>query len=732
MTKNAMIQILLVEDSPEDAELIKRELKRTGILCDIKWADSKESFLKEFEDRCPNIILCDYKMPSFGALDALAIVKERCPLIPFIVVSGTVGEDIAVETLQMGATDYILKNRMQRLGPAIKRALEEAEELAKRKAAEEALKKAATEWQNTFDAISDPVMLLDGENRIARANKATIKLLNRPFHEILGRHCYELFHGTITQPDFCPLRKAVETKKFTQTEIYLPDRKVWLEISVDPMISADNTYLGAVHTIRDITKRKAAEDEIKRLTRTYAVLSKINQMMVHIREPQELYKTVCKIAVEEGLFAMSWIGLLDPDTSLVKPVVSCGLERGYINNISISVRGDIPEGRGPTGTAIREGKYDICNDIENDARMEPWRNAAQKGGYRSAAAFPIRLDDRVIGALSLYSTEPYFFNDEEIKLLEELADDVSFSIKSIEIEKERNASVERLKESEERLAAIFENAHEGILIADAETHNFILANELMHKMLGYMAEDITGMNIKDIHRPEDLPLALEMFEKLQKKEIDLAGDIPIKRKDGSVFYADITAATVAIGDRYYLAGFFRDITERKKAEERLCEDEAKYRTLIENIPQKIFLKDKNSVYISCNGNYARDLNIRPEEIAGKTDYEFYPKELAEKYRRDDKRVMESKQTEELEEEYISHGQKAFIHTFKTPVKDSSGDVNSILGIFEDITERKRAEAELKEKILDLERFHKVTIGREQRIIELKEEVKKLKEKLGEK
>jgi PAS domain S-box-containing protein len=137
-------------------------------------------------------------------------------------------------------------------------------------------------------------------------------------------------------------------------------------------------------------------------------------------------------------------------------------------------------------------------------------------------------------------------------------------------------------------------------------------------------------------------------------------------------------------------------SERKKAMADLRASQSKYETLVENLPQKIFLKDKDSVYVSCNENYARDLKIKAEEIAGKTDYDFYPEQLAEKYRADDRRIIESGVTKGIEEKYIVDGQELTVHTVKTPVRDERGNVTGILGIFWDITERKQLEKLLRE------------------------------------
>ncbi|MCP4676938.1 MAG: PAS domain-containing protein [Deltaproteobacteria bacterium] len=162
-----------------------------------------------------------------------------------------------------------------------------------------------------------------------------------------------------------------------------------------------------------------------------------------------------------------------------------------------------------------------------------------------------------------------------------------------------------------------------------------------------------------------------------------------------------------------LAGAFnkmaKDLSERQRD---LSESEHKYRTLMENIPQRIFYKDRSLVYVSCNENFAGDLDIGAAEIAGKTDFDFFPKQLAEKYRNDDQRILESGNVETIEEDYVTlGGDPIVVQTVKTPMRNEDGQIIGLLGIFMDISDRIRVEEKRKELEAQIHRAEKMeTVG----------------------
>ncbi len=318
---------------------------------------------------------------------------------------------------------------------------------------------------------------------------------------------------------------------------------------------------------------------------------------------------------------------------------------------------------------------------------------------------------------------------------------------------------DELRQTRDCLENIFENSPDVIGIVDRHGR-FVKWNRMAADLYGYKLEDLEGVRAFDLYDdPEELN---NLLTQLRHDGVVKKCEINMRRKDGKIIPFEISISLLKdsknnttgsvcvardltgtkkalailretnerlnqeIAERQQAEAALQqayehieqkvkertkellqtnkqltwEIEERRRIEKALRKSENKYRTLVENLPQKIFLKDKNSVYSSCNKNYARDLGIKPEEIRGKTDYDFFPETLAEKYRTDDKRVLESGNSEEIEEKYIHQGQEVYIQTVKTPVKDGKGKIIGTLGIFWDITARRRAEEAFKTLVLN--------------------------------
>lgn len=147
------LRVLLLEDATADAELMQHELRKAGLTFTATRVETQEEFMRALSDHAPHIILADYKLPHFDGLTALAIAQEKCPDVPFVFVTGTMGDERAVEALQQGADDYILKDRMSRLGPAVRRALEEARIRNEKRAAEAKLREQLEELRR-FEKVA--------------------------------------------------------------------------------------------------------------------------------------------------------------------------------------------------------------------------------------------------------------------------------------------------------------------------------------------------------------------------------------------------------------------------------------------------------------------------------------------------------------------------------------------------------------------------------------------------
>lgn len=326
-------------------------------------------------------------------------------------------------------------------------------------------------FKDTLDRARLIAVQLDHHGNIIYCNDFTCSVLGYEKDEIMGKNWFDLFipeekRGEIRETflrilqsngaEFGSYINPISTKSGASRIIR------WNNITLKDV---DGNVIGTSSIGEDITDLVKANERLDKLNRLYSVISSINQTIIHISDKKTLFEDICRICVRIGGFRMAWIGLLDQSTGMVVPYTSNGHVDGYLDGIKISVKGS-PEGMGPSGTAMRTMRSSVCNDIENDPRMAPWKDAALKRGYRSSASLPIMLGGKSIGVLNFYSSEKDFFDREEILLLEELTGDLSFALDAMEKEAARVAVERQLKEKMkemERLNEIMMGREEKIM-----------------------------------------------------------------------------------------------------------------------------------------------------------------------------------------------------------------------------------------------------------------------------
>ena len=278
-------------------------------------------------------------------------------------------------------------------------------------------------------------------------------------------------------------------------------------------------------------------------------------------------------------------------------------------------------------------------------------------------------------------------------------------VRSIRYAIERKRAEMALLQAEEKYRSIFENTIEGIFQTTTDGH-YLSANRALARIYGYESPEQLIGNLTDISR--DLyvePGRRDEFVALMEKHDVVSGfESEVRRKDGSVIWIseNVRAVRDRAGNLQYYEGTVEDITEKKRHEQEVRNSEALYHSLVETLPQNIFRKNLNEQFTFANQRFCETLGRPLKDILGKTDFDFFPADLAAKYQKDDQLIMEAgKIFETVEENHPPGGEKLYVNVVKTPLRDAQGRIIGLQGIFWDITEKRRADDRLKQANLDL-------------------------------
>ncbi len=346
----------------------------------------------------------------------------------------------------------------------------------------------------------------------------------------------------------------------------------WIGHQCQPISLPGGTSVGRRSSNREITKRKQAEAELLRRNRTLRALSNSNQSLVRATMESDVLEEICRIVVEDCGHAMVWIGYAEDDEGkTVRPVAHAGFDRGYLDRLNITWA-DTERGRGPTGTAIRTGQPAACRNMRTDPRFAPWREEALKRGYASSIVLPLMAEGRAFGALNIYSKEPDPFTDDEVKLLAELAGDLSFGIASIRGRRAQAEAELELRASEQRYRTLFESMDEGFAVCETifdgagkpSDFRFLTVNPAFSRLTGLPLERVVGRRAKELMQSLE-PSWLETCGRVLQSGQGERLEIPVVEL-GKHYEVFVWRSGI---DRFALV--FTDATERRRAEARLRE-----------------------------------------------------------------------------------------------------------------------------------------------------------------
>lgn len=562
------LRILILEDNPADAELVQFELQEAGIVFTAKVVMTEKDFIRELLEFSPDIILSDYDLPKYSGALALAEARKKCPDTPFILVTGAVTEDRAIEILTQGAKDYVLKSRLQqRLAPAVRRALAEAEEHRARKQAEEELReshrtleekvKARTaelteemaarkktqdelkdsekRYRRLFEASKDGILILDAQTgKVDDVNPFLLQLLGYSYDELYGKYIWEI--GVFK--DIAASKEAFQT---LQDNEYIRYEDLPLETRNGQSIAVEfvsNVYLVDHHkviqcNIRDITEHKLVE---AKLQRSAAMLESIGN-----NTPDSIF-----VKDFEGRMLYASPGTLRA-----------------LNKTAEQILGRIDTEWHPNP---EEAKVLMANDRRV---MESGQTLVTEEAFTDAQGMHTFLSTK----------SPLLNSTGQVIGLVGLSSDIT----------ERKKAEDTLRESEARFRTMANSIPQLAWIARADGFIFWY-NQRWYDYTGTTSEQMEGWGWQSVHDPMVLPEVMERWKMAIATGEPFDMEFPLLGAD-KIFRPFLTRVLPLKNEQGHVIQWFgtnTDLTERKRAEEELALNEREFRLLAESMPQIVW------------------------------------------------------------------------------------------------------------------------------------------------
>lgn len=641
------LRLLLIEDNESDALLIARELRRGGY--DVVWqrVDTAGALLAALAHQQWDVVTCDWVMPHLSASAALGLLREHGIGAPIIIVSGEVGEEVAVSAMQAGAHDFVSKDRLTRLVPAIERELRETEGRRARKRAEDALKESEQHFRSLIEKALGLVSIVDVDGTIRYASPSHEQVTGYTPEELIGRNAFELVHPDDVQRvtrRFAAGLARQEQSGSTEYRFRRKDGSWCLVEGVARNLTTDPVVRGVLVNSRDITERHRTEQAARERTRM------LDAVFDH---------------------SLSCLVLLDRHFNFIR------VNPAYAR----ACRREVHEFAG-------------CNhfDLYPSDAQTIFEQVVESRQPFAVLARPFSFPDQPDRGVTYWdwTLVPLLDDRGEVELL-------LFSLHDVT---EHVRMAEALRKGEERFRSLIERSLDLIAVVDSDgTYRYVnLAHEATS---GFRPDELVGTNAFDLLHPDDARhLAPRLAAAIRTGEKGATVEYRLRHKDGS--WRFVEGVALNLFDDPEVRGLLvtgRDVTARRWAEQALRANEERLQVSLRVADIAAFNQDRELRYTWM----ARpQLGYTVDQVVGRTDAELLPPDGAACIMALKRRVMDTNVGAREEVRVTADGQTRYYDLALEPLRDAAGAAIGLTGASFDITERKRAEERMRAHALRLD------------------------------
>jgi PAS domain S-box-containing protein len=663
---NQPLRILHLEDNPADSQLVRDQLAAEGLAAEIYLASNRQDFIRIFGEQKWDLVLADYRLPDFTGLDALKIVREKSPGLPFILMSGTIGELAAIESLKAGATDYVLKQNRERLPSSIKRAIAEATERKRRELAESELRQSEKQYRLLFQGNPHPMWVFDLEKlTILEVNEAAMWHYGFSREEFLSMTLSDLRVQTRERSHNLPVVEAE-----TQGVIWQHRRKdghaMDMEVIWTPL--AYRGRLAALAMATDVTSRRQTAHR-------NGVFAKLSHNLSAVTSASAAAMFIYEAADELFHWDDFALDLYSAEKDQVVSLMTITTIEGK--------RVEIPASLQPkTANAL------VRRVVNRGAEIVSAAETGEAAGITMIA--PIRKGQSVIGVMFIQSHKAGSYVEHDLRTLETLADQCSGALERIRAEEE-------LMHSQRRFRELFENSPDAIFVEDLQG-NVLDVNLAACKLHGMTREELIGKNaVEDLVPLARREQARADFHRLANQHLSTIESESLLA-DGKVVPVEIRVVRVQFEAQPALLFHVRDITERRASEMALRSSETLFRSVWENSVDGMRLTDQSGTIVAVNEAFSKLVGLPPARLEGKPFTVIYDSNVDwEKLLKSHFENFQSGRPQRKRiKEFVLHDGRPVAFEITDSFVESGGKPRLLLSLFRDVSAQKSLEEQLRQ------------------------------------